>query len=91
MKYNILPSHTFKKKTAKLIKKDPSLRKKILKVTDQLALDPFHKGLKTHKANTVKYGLKYSSRVTGDLRIVWDFDGEKIILLLTISGHEVYK
>lgn len=96
IKYELLATQEFRKIAAKLIKSDKSLSDKILKVLRILAIDPFYKGLKTHKVNTRNHGEKYSSRVTGDLRIIWDFvNGKAIIITFTIGGHsgsrKVYK
>lgn len=89
--YQILYSPDFLKRLGKLLKKDKSLEAKVQAALEKLASDPFHPGLKTHKADTKLYGYKHSSRVTGDIRIIWDFDGERIVLLYSVSGHEVYK
>jgi mRNA-degrading endonuclease YafQ of YafQ-DinJ toxin-antitoxin module len=51
--------------------------------------DPFYKGLKTHKVNSSKWGEIYSSRITKDLRVLWDFSqNELIIIIVDIGGHE---
>lgn len=57
----------------------------------------FDKRLITHKVGTKNLGKRYSSRVDGDLRLIWDFDENDrlILLLLDIGGHsgakKVYK
>lgn len=92
MNYNLIFSKDFLKSYSKLVKRNKDLKNRIDNVLLLLAKDPFYVGLKTHKADTVLYGYKFSSRVTGDLRIIWDFeDGKQVILVLTILGHEVYK
>lgn len=80
-----------------VIRENKATEKKIRKTLHFLAQDPFYPSLKTHKANTRNYGEKWSSWVTGDIRIIWDYDTEKrlVIILLDIgkhSGtHKVYK
>ena len=79
----------FLRKSKKLVKKDHILRVRIYKTTDLLRIDPFAKTLKTHKVTYIDGAPRYSSRVTGNLRIIWDFqDGEMhIIDLIDIGGH----
>ncbi|MDE2024936.1 MAG: type II toxin-antitoxin system YafQ family toxin [Patescibacteria group bacterium] len=78
-------NHTYKK----LIKGNEEKEKKFKKTILLLQQEPFYPSLKTHKANTKNYGKKWSSWITGDLRIIWDFDEEQnvTILLLTIGSH----
>jgi mRNA-degrading endonuclease YafQ of YafQ-DinJ toxin-antitoxin module len=60
-----------------------------LKVLSNLIENPFLYSLGTHRVNTPKWGRVYSSRVTKDIRIIWDFKDKKlIILVLDIGGHE---
>ncbi len=87
--YLIKQSKVFKKSVDKLIKQRRIFLDKINNVVFKLSLDPFHQSLKTHKVNTRTLGLRYSSRVDGDLRIIWSFDEDNnlIIHLLDIGGH----
>ena len=95
--YHLIFIENFKRKLLSCIRKDKKLERKIEKTLDLLAHDPFYSSLKTHKANTVLYGQRYSSMVTGDLRIIWDYrKGEiKVLDILDIGGHsgkgKVYK
>jgi mRNA-degrading endonuclease YafQ of YafQ-DinJ toxin-antitoxin module len=77
------------KKTRKLIEKDRSLQKILINCLETLAESPFDASLKTHKVNSRKFGIAYSSRLTGDLRIIWDFDGSEIVFITIqdIGGH----
>lgn len=84
------------KKIYKLIEKNKGLRQAFSKVFEILAKDPFDLRIKSHKANTKYAGLVYSSRVNGDIRIIWQFDNKKIIIyILDVGGHsgnnKVYK
>ena len=82
-------SKNFERKSSKLFKKDKSLRKRFYKTLRKILDNPFYKGLRTHKVNTPKWGQAYSSKVTGDIRILWDFKGnDLIILIIDIGGHE---
>lgn len=80
-----------------LSKENKNLEKKIRKALHLLEQNPTYPSLKTHKVASKNYGQKWSSRVTGDLRIIWDYDSQDrlIILLLDIGGHsgtlKVYK
>lgn len=55
----------------------------------KLAENPNNPSLKSHKVDTPKFGKAYSSRVTGDLRIIWEYSkgGFQILDLLDIGGH----
>jgi len=95
--YKLSLSKQFIKSLKKLLDSRRVSKLLIEKTFDFLAADPFDKKLKTHKVNTKNLGVQYSSRVDGDLRIIWNFDqDQKInIMLLDIGGHEgnkkVYK
>lgn len=88
--FNLAPQ--FARKYKKLTKNNTLLKRKIRKAIVQLARDPFHQSLRTHKVNN-----HYSSSATGDIRVIWNFDGESvnIINLLNLGGHSggnnVYK
>ncbi|MCL4353568.1 type II toxin-antitoxin system mRNA interferase toxin, RelE/StbE family [Patescibacteria group bacterium] len=73
----------------KLIKGNPEKEKRTKKAVKLIRTDPFYPSLKSHKVNTRNFGEKWSSFITGDLRIIWDFDEveKKIILLFTIAKH----
>jgi mRNA-degrading endonuclease YafQ of YafQ-DinJ toxin-antitoxin module len=89
--YELVPSNNFRKQYFKLIEKDSLVGKRIDKVTNFLQVNPFHPGLNTHViGNHRKYGNIYSSRVTGDIRILWAISPseELVILLLKIGGHD---
>ncbi len=95
--YRLKFSSQFYRAFNKLIKKDKALEKRIVKALDLLRQNPRHASLKSHKVQTGNYGPRWSSRATGDIRIIWDFDetNNLIIMVLTIGGHsgkkKVYK
>ncbi len=72
-----------------LVKGNKGFEKRTEKTLKLLKSDPFHPSLKSHKVNTRSFGEKWSSWITSDLRIIWDFDQTKkqMILLLAIAKH----
>jgi mRNA interferase YafQ len=84
----------FAKKYKKLTTKNPLLKSKIKQTLDTLFEDPRSPTLKSHKVITPKFGMVYSSSVTGDIRIIWRYGVEQIIEvieLIDIGGHnDVY-
>ena len=94
--YDLSPTPYFKKKYLKLIK-DRELKDRIARIFDYLQINPFLPNLKTHKVDSkVKNGV-FSSKITGGLRIIWEFSAEEVNILdlLDIGGHsgtnKVYK
>ncbi len=96
-KYNIVASIYFEKKYKKLIVKQPEINVRLIKVFGLLIDNPFSSGLRTHKVVSRRHGEKWSSYVGQDIRIIWEFDGDKlkVICVLDIGGHsgknKVYK
>ncbi len=80
---------TFAKTYKKLIKGDQEKVKRTKKAIKLMSNDPFYPSLKSHKVNTRSFGERWSSWISGDLRIIWDFDPkEKIrIILFAITTH----
>lgn len=89
----LIESKKFSKKYSKVYKRNQALIDKIDIVLKKLSLNPFDESLRTHKLRGNLSGL-YSSRVTDDIRIIFDFvqeETELCILLLSIGKHdEVY-
>ena len=90
--FTIKTSDPFDKKFNKLIKNNHILKKRVFKALDFLSDNPKHPGLRTHQVDHSIYGKVWSSWVHDDLRVLWKYEGEKIvILLLDIGDHdEVY-
>lgn len=86
-------SKYFKKKYKKLTSKNSLLISKIKKTLIQLEKNPEDNSIGSHKINSKTFGDLWSSRVTGDIRILWNYNKNGIaILLIDIGGHdEVYK
>ena len=72
-----------------LIKGKKELERRTEKALRLLKTDPFYPSLKSHRVNTRNFGPKWSSWITGDLRIIWDFDkkDKHVIILLIIAKH----
>lgn len=90
MKYELLPNKYFSKKLRKLVKKNPELIQTINKVQKIMVEDPFDKKLGTHKVDARMAKNCYSSAVTGDIRIIWDFNEDQIYVLdlFDVGGHD---
>ena len=95
-KYHLEVTKRAAKKYKKLTANNNQLQQKIQEILKVLVDNPFHSRLKTHKVQITSYGIVYSSSITKDIRIIWDFEKEKVtIILLDIGGHSgskgVYK
>lgn len=86
--YTLVLTDTFWDRYHSLIT-TPPLKKKVVKVLGLLAENPRHPSLRSHKVISRLYGEKWSTRVTGDLRIIWDYDSRSsvTILVLTLGSH----
>lgn len=95
--FNFIATDPFKKSRAKIVENDKQLQKRLKTTLHKLATNPLQPSLRSHKVNTPHHGLRWSSWVTGDIRIIWDYDSSErlIIILLDIGGHsgsqKVYK
>ena len=88
--YELALTKVFDKDYRSFVKGNKNIESKILKALDLLTKNPFYPSLKSHKVNTRNYGVKWSSRVTGDLRLIWDYTKEieiPTIIILAISQH----
>jgi len=97
MSYILRFTKTYETKYQKITKRDSKLKDKIIKIHELLSLDPHNPVLQSHKVDAVKYGPSWSSRVTGDIRIIWNYDSNQnlVILVFTLGSHsgndKVYK
>lgn len=89
MVYTILTTSDYIRKAKRITKRNNYLLGRYKEVTDKLARNPFDPSLSTHKINNPIYGKVFSSSVNGDIRILWEYDDEKevVILLLTTGRH----
>jgi mRNA-degrading endonuclease YafQ of YafQ-DinJ toxin-antitoxin module len=94
-KYNLQATTRFQREYKKVVKPNTLLEKKFVSVIEKLSVNPYMKSLKTHVVNIRGFGRLYSSRVTGDIRILWNFKDDNLIILHRIGGHfgslSVYK
>ncbi len=85
-------SSSFVRALKRKTRRRSDLRERIEETLRQLAEDPFHPSLRTHKLT----GQLSGTWVSYDIRILFEFvqnpeSGEKEILLLTVGTHdEVY-
>lgn len=95
--FTLIATEPFKKTAEKIVGNDEILKKRLKTTLQKLALNPLHPSLQSHKVNTQDYGIRWSSWVTGDIRIIWDYDSEQrlVIIILDIGSHsgaqKVYK
>lgn len=87
--YDFVFTQTFNTSYDKIIAADQKKQKRLKKALNLLKVNPFYPSLKSHKVNTKSFGEKWSSWITGDLRIIWNFDPEQklVILLLALAEH----
>lgn len=88
-RYKIKPTVKYLRKEIKLSKKNPALKSRIDNTLRVLQISPFSSKLKTHKVGNLDRYILWSSRVTGDIRIIWVKDNDNItIVLIDIGGHD---
>jgi len=86
----LIRSKKFSKKYSKILRNQPVLISKIDNTLRKLSVNPFDESLRTHKLTGNLKGF-YSSKVTDDIRIIFDFvhdEDELCILLLTFGKHD---
>jgi addiction module RelE/StbE family toxin len=92
---NLVWSSNFVRAFKRLIRKNPELRSQIEQVLQQLAEDPFHPNLHSHKLKGDLSGI-WSCSIDYSNRVLFEFvtnpdSGEEEIFLLTLGSHdEVY-
>jgi mRNA-degrading endonuclease YafQ of YafQ-DinJ toxin-antitoxin module len=69
-KYDIQATTRFQREFKRVVKGDRRLEEKFLSVIEKLSINPFMRQLQTHVVNVHGFGKIYSSRVTGDIRII---------------------
>jgi mRNA-degrading endonuclease YafQ of YafQ-DinJ toxin-antitoxin module len=87
-KYKFDFSKEFERNYKRIGKKNSILQTKIDEVLWAMSNDPFVNKLRTHKVVTKRFGRCYSSRVTGDIRLIWNFSNTRLrIMIITVGGH----
>lgn len=84
MKYKIKPTKAFEKNLKNLTAKEQKLVAKKLML---MMKDPFYPSLRTKKVQGFQ-GL-FECSVNMDIRILWRYDGEDIIIALDIGHHSI--
>lgn len=87
--YQLAPSRYFLKKSKKFVKNNHRHQQKLAHALKTLTENPFSLSLKTHRVSHKIAGKAFSSWVTGDIRVIWDFTQEdrEVILLINLGGH----
>lgn len=92
--YSLQPTRVFSKNYERILKYSIKTADRIDLVLKRLQNNPFQSGLRTHRIRGHRrYGSVWSSRATGDIRVLWTFDenDDLLIILLDVGGHdEVY-
>lgn len=88
-KSNFVLHHTseYERDFKKIARKDKLLASKVLDVSEKLSVNPFSFGLRTHIVRISSLGRVYSSKVSGDIRILWTLEEDDTVLLHRIGGH----
>jgi len=88
-KYSLVFSKLFLYKIKRLPKTNLKLAKKVDKLLQLLEIDPKSPSLYSHQVNAKNFGRAWSSSVTGDIRIIWNYDqrNKLVILILTFGSH----
>ncbi len=87
--YRIVLTLTFVKQFKKITKKIPELQAKVLRQLHILSKNPKYPSLNSHLVETRNMGQRWSSRVTGDIRIIWDYSEKRKLTInaIDIGGH----
>lgn len=87
--YELRFSRNFENRYKMFCGKNLRLRRKVEKTLSLLMENPRCPSINSHKVNSRGYGVRWSSRVTGDLRVIWDYDESNrlVILVLSLGGH----
>ena len=79
---------TYTKRFAKNLKKlNASEKAQLKKKLEILMLDPLYPSLRTKRIQGTETLFEFS--VNMDVRVIWEYDGETIILLLDIGHHDI--
>lgn len=87
--YKLTSRKDFLKKAKKFVKNNRRNRDKLDKTISLLVANPYNLILKTHRVQHRFAGKAFSSRITGDIRVIWDFthDNQNTIILIDLGGH----
>ncbi len=87
--YRLSFTSLFRRKLKRLVKNNAELSESAEKTLSLLTANPFSTSLATHKVTSRRGTRLYSSRVTGDLRILWRFHPTEAdtVEVVDIGGH----
>ena len=84
MTYKITYTKRFAKNLQKLTTAEKTQLKKKLEI---LMMDPLYPSLRTKRIQGTETLFEFS--VNMDVRVIWEYDGDAIILLLDIGHHDI--
>lgn len=82
--YKLSFEKNFLKASKKLSTKKRLKINQLNTILERLRENPFSQSLRTHRVDSKSHGKAWSSRVDGDLRIIWNFDSEDKIIILVL-------
>ena len=94
--YALQATTTYETSRDKVIGSEEILKKRLRNTLEKLRLNPANPSLNSHRINT-DWGVKWSSWITGDMRLIWDYNTEqRLVIILVAVGthsgtHKVYK
>ena len=87
--FKIVSTQAFDRKYAKLKRKNRNIEDKFVRFVKLLSQDSKYPSLKSHQIDHLEHGKIWSSWVHDDLRVLWQYEGDQIvILLLDIGDHD---
>ncbi len=84
MSYKIVLTDKFKKNYKKL---DSNVKKQLNKKIEIMQVNPMHPSLRTKWIQGTNDLFEFS--VNMDVRVIWHYAGEQLILLLDIGHHDI--
>ena len=86
MAFKLTFTERFKKKYKKL---HPNEKKLIMNKVELLSQNPMHPSLRTKKIQGTDN--LYECSVNMDIRIIWYYEGDQIIILIDVGHHDIIK
>ncbi len=88
--FEIYTTKSFDSKARTYKKKSLENKKRLKKFLYLIRSNPFYPSLRTHKVESRGFGKKFSSRLGGDNRVIWDYykGNLRVLILMNIGGHE---
>ena len=86
--YELIASRRFSRDLSRILKKSPQLESRLLKTLNLLMTNPSYPTLRLHKLSGL--GANYSISVDMSIRIIINFDKDKIFLTRIGKHEDVY-